>query len=78
MLCMKFVASQTLLVKMHTLVRNLNHYSIVLSNTVDLVTMEMIQQSSNTIACGNQIDVNDVTILDREDNWFERGVKDAV
>ena len=27
---------------------------------------------------GHQIDVNDVTILDREKNRFERGVKDAV
>ena len=48
MLCMKFVATQTLLVKMHILVRHLNHYSIVLNNTVHLVTMEMIKQSSNT------------------------------
>ena len=30
------------------------------------------------IASGHQIDVNDVTILDREKNWFERGVKEAV
>ena len=47
-LCMKFAATQTLLVKMHILVRNLNHYSIFLDNTADLATMEMIQQSSNT------------------------------
>ena len=26
----------------------------------------------------HQIDVNDVTILDREENWYERGVKDVV
>ena len=30
------------------------------------------------IASGYQIDVNDVTILDREENWFECGVKEAV
>ena len=30
------------------------------------------------IASGYQIDVNDVTILDREEPWFERGVKEAV
>ena len=41
-------ATQTLLVKMHILVRHLNHYSIVLNNTVDLVTTKMIQQSSST------------------------------
>ena len=63
---------------MHTLLRHLNHNSIVLDNTVHLATMEMIQQSSNTIASGHQIDVNDVTILDREENWFERGVNEAV
>ena len=43
-----FVTTQTLLVKMHILVRHVNHYSIVLNNTVDIVTMEVIQQSSNT------------------------------
>ena len=48
MLCMEFVAAKTLLAKLHILVRHLNHYSIVLGNTVDLVAMEMIQQSSNT------------------------------
>ena len=26
---------------------------------------------------GHQIDVNDVTMLDREENWLERGVKEA-
>ena len=51
-----------------------NHYYIVLSNTVDLATMELIQQSSNITSCGHQIDVNNVTILDKEENWFERGV----
>ena len=30
------------------------------------------------IESGHQIDVNDVTILDREENWFGRGVKEAV
>ena len=66
MLCMKFVATLTLPVMMHALVRHLNHYSIVLDNIVDVVTMEMIKQSSNTqIASGHLIDVNDVTILDR-------------
>ena len=35
-------------VKMHILVRHLNHYNIVLNNTVDLVTIEMIQRSSST------------------------------
>ena len=30
------------------------------------------------IASGHQIDVNGVTILDIEENWFERGVKEAV
>ena len=29
------------------------------------------------IASGHQIDVNDVTILEREENWFEHGVKEA-
>ena len=48
MLCMKFVAAQALFVKMHILVRHLNHYSIVLNNAVDLVTMKMVQPSSNT------------------------------
>ena len=31
----------------------------------------------HTIASGHQIDVNDVTILDRDKNWFERGGKEA-
>ena len=39
---MKLVANQSLLVKMRILVRHLNHYSIVLNST-----MEMIQQSSS-------------------------------
>ena len=72
---MKFVATQTLLVKVHILVRHLNHCCSVLSNTVDLATMEIIQQSSNI---KHQIDVNDVTILDREEKWLESGVKEAV
>ena len=75
MLCMKFVETQTLLVKMHIFVRYLNHYSVVLANTVDLVTIEMIQHSSNIIAGGHQIRVIDITIMDREQSWFERGVK---
>ena len=29
------------------------------------------------IASEYQIDVNDVAILEREENWFERGVKEA-
>ena len=29
-------------------------------------------------ASGHQINVNDVTILDRDKNWFEHGVKEAV
>ena len=48
MLCMKFVATQTMLAEMDILVKNLNHYSIVLYYTVDRVTIELIQQSSNT------------------------------
>ena len=32
----------------------------------------------NIIAGGHQIGVNDVTILDREKNWIERGVKEYV
>ena len=31
----------------------------------------------HTIASGHQVDVNDATILDRDKNWFERGVKEA-
>ena len=61
---------------MHILVRHLNHHSIVLSNTAGLVTMETIQQSPST--CGHQIDVNDVNILDREEDYIERGVIEAV
>ena len=30
------------------------------------------------IASGDQIDVNDATIFDREENWVELGVKEAV
>ena len=79
MLCMKFVATQTLYVKEHILVSHPNHYGIVLSNTADLVTMEMIQTVfKHIISHGNKIDVNDAIILDREENWFERGVKEAV
>ena len=48
MLCMKFAATQCLLVKMHILERHLNPYFIVYDSTVDLVTMEMIQQYSGT------------------------------
>ena len=47
MLCMKFVATQTLLVMMHILVGHLIPYNIAVDNIGDLVTMEMIQQSSN-------------------------------
>ena len=65
MLCMKFAETQTLLVKMHILVRHPNHHNIIINNTVDLITVELIQQSLNTISSGHQIDVNDVTILDR-------------
>ena len=60
-LCTKFAATQTLLVKRCILVRHPNHYN-VLNNTVDLVTMKMIQQSLNTILSGHQIGINDVTI----------------
>ena len=30
------------------------------------------------IASGHQIDINDITIFDREENWFEIGVIEAV
>ena len=40
--------------------------------------MQMIQQSANIISSGREIDVNDVTILDKEKNLFKRGVKEAV
>ena len=44
MLCMKFAATQSMLVMIHILVKLLNHHSIVLDNTVELATMKMIQQ----------------------------------
>ena len=90
-------------VKRHILAGNSNHYNVVLSNTVDLVTMEMNSECGNPhllervpdlkhqcvslfvltvfkhiILSGQQMDVNDVTNLDREKNWLERSVKEAV
>ena len=44
---MKFVATQTLLVKRHILMRHPDHYSIDLNSTVVLATMVMIQQTHN-------------------------------
>ena len=31
----------------------------------------------HTIASGHQIDVNDASIMDKDENWFKRGVKEA-
>ena len=67
-----------MLVKGYLLVRRPYHYNIILSNTVNLVIKEMIQQSSNTIFSGHQIDVNDVTMLHREKNLLEHGAKETV
>ena len=78
MLCMKFAATQTLIVKRNILVRHPNHNRIVLNNTVDLVTMEICQQSLTKNLSGHQIHVNVVTILDREENGFEHDVREAV
>ena len=40
---------------------------IVLGNTVDPVTLEVIQQSPNIFSSGHQNDINDATILDTEE-----------
>ena len=60
---MKFVATQTLLVKRHALVRYPNYLKVVLSNIVDIVEMKIRQQSSNKISSGHQINVNGATIF---------------
>ena len=76
MLCMKFVTTQTLLVKMHILVRHLKHH--LRQHCRSSYNGNDSAVFKHIIASGHQIDVNDITILDKEDDWFERCVKETV
>ena len=49
------------------MVRHLNHHSIVLNNTVDLVTMEMTQPSLNTQLL---VDIKLISMM--QPSWTER------
>ena len=76
MLCMKLVATQTLLVMIgetsQALQHRLRQHCRSGYNGNDSAVFKLI------IASGHQVDVNDVTISDREESCCERGVNEAV
>ena len=75
---MKFGKAQTALVGNCLSVRQPNHYNVILGNTVDLVTMEMIRQSSSIMLSEDQINIDDLAILNRETSWFEHGANETI
>ena len=78
MLCMKFVATQTLPVRMYIygetfqpLQHRLRQHSRSCYNENDSAVIK------HTISSRDKVNVNDVTILDGDENWFECDVKNS-